>query len=166
MSGRAILHADINNFYASVELLHHPKLRGHPVAVGGDVEQRHGIILAKNYEAKAYGIQVGEALWQARQKCPSLIIVPPDYSKYLRFSRLFRQILMDYSDQLEPFGLDEAWVDVTGSLKLYGSGEIIADQIRERAKFELGVTVSVGVSYNKIFATSWAAITRNRTPPR
>jgi len=132
--------------------LHHPKLRGHPVAVGGSVEQRHGIILAKNYEAKAYGIQVGQALWQAKQKCPDLIIVPPDYDKYLRYSRLFRDILMDYSPQCESFGLDENWVDVTASRVVYGSGEAIADEIRERVKFELGVTVSIGVSYNKPFA--------------
>ena len=152
MSPRTVLHADLNNCYASIEMLYHPKLRGHPVAVGGSVEQRHGIILAKNYEAKAYGIQVGQALWQAREKCPDLIIVPPDYDKYLRFSRLFRKILSCYSDQVEPFGLDESWVDVTGSEKIYGSGEAIANEIRERTKFELGVTVSVGVSYNKIFA--------------
>ena len=152
MCGRVVLHADMNNFYASVEMLHHPKLRGHPVAVGGSAELRHGIILAKNYEAKAYGIQVGHALWQAKQKCPGLIIVPPDYDKYLRFSKLFRKILLDYSDQVEPFGLDESWVDVTGSTALFGSGEAIANEIRERVKFELGVTVSVGVSFNKIFA--------------
>ena len=150
--GRVILHADMNNFYASVEMLYHPKLRGRPVAVGGSAELRHGIILAKNYEAKAYGIQVGQALWQARQKCPGLIIVPPDYDKYLRYSRLFRRILSDYSDQVEPFGLDENWVDVTESESIYGSGESIANEIRERTKTELGVTVSVGVSYNKIFA--------------
>ena len=152
VTGRVILHADLNNFYASVEILHHPKLRGHPVAVGGSVEQRHGIILAKNYEAKAYGIQVGHALWQAKQKCPNLIIVPPDYDKYLRFSRLFRKILMDYSEQVEPFGLDESWVDVTNSKALFGTGEAIAEEIRTRTKFELGITASVGVSYNKIFA--------------
>jgi len=149
---RVILHADMNNCYASIEILHHPRLKGHPVAVGGNVEQRHGIILAKNYEAKAYGIQVGQALWQARQKCPNLIILPPDYDKYLRFSRLFRGILTEYSDQVEPFGMDESWADVTGSSRIYGSGKIIADIIRERVKFELGVTVSVGVSFNKIFA--------------
>jgi DNA polymerase-4 len=122
------------------------------VAVGGSAELRHGIILAKSYEAKAFGIQVGQTLWEARQKCPGLVIVPPDYDKYLRYSRLFRNILKDYSDQVEPFGLDESWVDVTESLLVFGSGEAIADEIRERVKFELGVTVSVGVSYNKIFA--------------
>lgn len=152
MSGRAVLHADLNNFYASVEILHHPKLYGRPVAVGGNAELRHGIILSKNYEAKAFGIQVGQALWQAKQKCPGLIIVPPDYDKYLRYSRLFRGILMDYSDQVESFGLDENWVDVTASRTAFGSGEAIAGRIRERVKFELGVTVSIGVSFNKIFA--------------
>ena len=152
MPVRTILHADMNNCYASIEMLHHPKLRGHPVAVGGSVEQRHGIILARNYEARPYGVKVGQALWEARQICPGLIIVPPDYDKYLRFSRLFRAILSAYSPQVEPFGLDESWVDVTGSTLKYGSGENIANEIRERVKFELGVTVSVGVSYNKIFA--------------
>ena len=152
MGGRIVLHADMNNCYASIEMLHHPKLRGHPVAVGGSVEQRHGIILARNYEARPFGVKVGQALWEARRTCPGLIIVPPDYDKYLRFSRLFRSILSDYSPQVEPFGLDEAWIDVTGILPKYGSGEKVADEIRERVKFELGVTVSVGVSFNKIFA--------------
>jgi DNA polymerase-4 len=133
-------------------MLHHPRLRGHPVAVGGSVEARHGIILAKNYEAKAYGIQVGQALWQAREKCPGLIVVPPDYEKYLKFSRMFRDILADYSDDVEPFGLDESWVDVSPIAQKAGESQKIADEIRERVKLELGVTVSVGVSFNKIFA--------------
>ena len=152
MPDRVILHADMNNCFASIEVLHNPHLRGKPVAVGGSVEDRHGIILAKNYEAKAYGVKTAEAIWQARKKCPSLIIVPPDMEKYLRFSKLFKRILMDYSEQVEPFGIDESWVDVTGSTNLFGSGEQIANTIRERVKFELGVTVSVGVSFNKIFA--------------
>ena len=152
MSRRVIIHADINNCYASIEMLHYPRLKGRPVAVGGNAELRHGIILAKNYEAKAYGIQVGMALWQARQRCPDLIILPPDYDKYLRFTRLFRGIMSDYSDQIEPFGLDESWADLTASSKIYGSGEDIANTIRERAKSELGITVSIGVSFNKIFA--------------
>ena len=152
MPGKVILHADLNNFFASVEMLHHPRLRGLPVAVGGDVEQRHGIILAKNYEAKAFGVKTAETLWQAKQKCPGLIVVPPNHHRYKRFSRLMRNILMDYSDQVESFGLDESWIDVTGSLHQFGSGEKIADEIRERVKFELGITVSIGVSFNKIFA--------------
>ena len=152
MPDRVILHADMNNCFASIEVLHNPNLRGKPVAVGGSVEDRHGIILSKNYEAKAYGVKTAEAIWQARRKCPSLIIVPPDIEKYLRFGRLFKNILLDYSEQVEPFGIDESWVDVTGSTSLFGSGEQIANTIRERVKFELGVTVSVGVSFNKIFA--------------
>ncbi|NLV15591.1 MAG: DNA polymerase IV [Syntrophomonadaceae bacterium] len=149
---RVILHSDLNNFYASVECLYRPELRNKPVAVGGDPERRHGIVLAKNYLAKATGIKTGEALWQARQKCPGLMIVPPNFPLYLRFSRLTRGIYADYTDQVEPFGLDEAWLDVTGSTHLFGDGPQIADEIRERIKFELGVTVSIGVSFNKIFA--------------
>ena len=152
LTGRTILHADMNNCYASIEMLHHPKLRGHPVAVGGSVEQRHGIILARNYEARPYGIKVGQALWQARQLCPKIIIVPPDYDKYMRFSRHFRKILSDYSPQVEPFGLDESWVDISGLTSRGKNGQVIADEIRKRVKFELGVTVSVGVSWNKIFS--------------
>ena len=156
MSGRTILHADLNNCYASIEMLHHPKLRGRPLAVGGSAEERHGIILARNYEARPFGIKVGQALWEARKLCPSLVIVPPDYEKYLRVSRLFRNILSDYSPQVEPFGLDESWADVSkysgGSGRIDGIGGKIADEIRSRVKDEIGVTVSVGVSWNKIFA--------------
>lgn len=112
---RVILHADMNNFYASVECMLNPKLRGHPVAVGGDVEARHGIILAKNYEAKAYGIQTGEALWQAKQKCKDLIIVPPHYEEYLKYSRLARSIYEEYTDRIQPYGMDENWLDVTAA---------------------------------------------------
>jgi len=149
---RVILHADLNNFYASVECLHRPELRDKPVAVCGDPTLRHGIVLAKNYPAKSLGIKTGEVIWQARKKCPDLIVVPPDYSLYLRFARLAREIYLNYTDQIEPFGIDEAWLDVTGSVGLYGDGPQIADQIRDRIKFELGITASIGVSYNKIFA--------------
>lgn len=149
---RVILHSDCNSFYASVECLHHPEIRNKPVAVGGDVEQRHGIILAKNQLAKRYNIQTGEALWQARQKCPDLVIVPPNFPLYMRFSKLARQIYLDYTDQVEPFGLDEAWLDVTGNARIQGDGLTIANEISSRIKFEMGITVSIGVSYNKIFA--------------
>lgn len=149
---RTILHSDLNSCYASIEVLHHPELRGKPVAVGGDVEKRHGIILAKTPEARRFGVRTGEALWQAREKCPGLIIVPPHYDLYWRFSQAARAIYRDYTDQVEPFGLDEAWLDVTGSRGLFGAGEQIAQEIRRRVKEELGITVSVGVSYNKIFA--------------
>lgn len=149
---RTILHCDMNNFYASVECMLNPSLRGHPVAVGGDVENRHGIILAKNYEAKKFGIQTGEALWQAKQKCPKLIIVPPHYEEYLKYSRLAHSIYADYTDLIEPYGMDEVWMDVTGSTKAFGSGEKIANTLRERIKYELGLTISVGVSFCKVFA--------------
>lgn len=149
--GRAILHIDMNSCYASIECLHHPEIRHLPVAVGGDVEARHGIILAKNELAKRAGVKTGEALWQAKQKCPDLVIVPPHYQLYLRFSRMARAIYAEYTDLIEPFGLDEAWIDVTGS-GVFGDAVEIAETIRNRVKFELGITVSIGVSFNKIFA--------------
>ena len=152
MANRTILHVDVNNCYASIEICFRPELRGKPVAVGGDVEARHGIILAKSQEAKKFGVQTGEALWQAKQKCPGLIILPPNFPLYLHYSRRLREIFNSYTDQVEPFGLDECWLDVTGSTHLFGSGPVIAETIRQRVKKELGVTVSIGVSWNKIFA--------------
>lgn len=149
---RVILHSDLNNFYASVECLYHPELRDKPVVVGGDEDARHGIVLAKNQIAKAYGIKTGDVLWEARRKCPGLVSVPANFQLYLKFSKKVREIYADYTDLIEPFGIDENWLDVTGSLWLYDSGEKIADEIRKRVYDELGVTVSVGVSFNKIFA--------------
>ncbi len=149
---RTILHCDMNNFYASVECFLNSKLEPYPIAVCGSVEERHGIVLAKNYKAKAYGVSTGEAIWQAKQKCPGLVIVPPHYEEYMKYSLAARQIYEDYTDEVEPFGMDECWLDVSGSTRLFGSGEKMAHEIRERIKFELGVTVSVGVSFNKIFA--------------
>ena len=149
---RTILHCDMNNFYASVECFKNPKLKPYPVAVCGEVEERHGIVLAKNYKAKAYGVSTGEAIWQAKQKCPDLVIVPPHYDEYMSFSKAAREIYEHYTDQIEPFGMDECWLDCTGSTGIMGSGEKIANEIRERIKFELGLTISAGVSFNKIFA--------------
>ena len=149
---RTILHSDLNNFFASVELLSHPELKGRPVAVAGDVEARHGIILAKNYEAKAYGVQTAEAIWQARQKCPELVLLPPHYELYDQYSAWAKEIYYEYTDMIEPFGLDECWLDVSGSLGLFGDGRKMADLIRNRIRNELGLTVSVGVSFNKVFA--------------
>lgn len=146
---RTVLHIDCNKFYASVECLYRPEIRNKPVAVGGSTESRHGIILTKNEIASKYGLTVGEPLWKARQKCPDLIVVPPNFPLYLRFSKLTRKIYEDYSEYIEPFGLDESWIDVTG---MHRSGESIANEIRQRVKDELGITVSVGVSFNKIFA--------------
>ena len=149
---RVILHSDLNSFYASVECMKNPEIRDKPVAVGGSVEQRHGIILTKNLIAKGYGVKTGEAIWQAKQKCPGLIVVPPDYKTYLYFSSEARRIYGCYTDLIEAFGIDECWLDVTESCRLFGNGEQIANEIRRRMKEELGITSSIGVSYNKIFS--------------
>ncbi|WP_094604912.1 DNA polymerase IV [Sporomusa silvacetica DSM 10669] len=149
---RTILHVDLNSFYASVELIHRPELRDKPVAVCGDAEARHGIVLAKSEMAKKAGVKTGDVIWEARIKCPGLVTLSADFHKYLRFSRKAREIYADYTDQVENFGIDESWLDVTGSLKLFGSGPDIADTIRKRFREELGLTASAGVSWNKIFA--------------
>lgn len=135
-----------------MECLYRPEIRNKPVVVCGDVEARHGIVLAKNYPAKVLGVKTGETIWQAKQKCPGLVAVRADYSKYLRFSKLARKIYADYSDKIEAFGIDENWVDVSGTEKIFGTGAEIADIIRKRLRDELGLTGSVGVSWNKIFA--------------
>lgn len=149
---RTILHSDCNCFYASVEMLHRPELSGKPLAVGGDPEARHGIVLTANYIAKKKGVKTGMALWQARQACPDIIFVPPRMDLYLRFSRLCREIYLEYTDQVENFGCDEAWLAVENSSLIKGDGMAIAKEISERIKRELGITVSIGVSWNKIFA--------------
>ena len=149
---RIIIHSDMNSCYASIECSLNPELKGKPVAVGGSVEDRHGIILAKTAEAKKFGVVTGEAIWQAQRKCPDLIIVPPHFDIYAKYSALARDIYRRYTDRIEPMGLDEAWCDITGSILLFGSVQNITDGIREAFKNELGITVSIGVSYNKIFA--------------
>ena len=149
---RTILHSDMNNFYASVECLFHPEWRNRPLAVGGDVKERHGIVLAKNEAAKKFGVQTGEALWQARKKCPTLFTVPPHHDLYLRFSKMAKEIYSEYTSRVEPFGLDECWLDVSEAASLFGSGEALAHLLRKRIRQELGLTVSIGVSFNKIFA--------------
>lgn len=149
---RVILHSDLNNFYASVELRDNPDFRGKPLAVCGDPEARHGIVLAKDQLAKGFGVKTGDAIWQAKQKCPGLQVVPPHYDRYLACSAAAREIYVSYTDQVEPFGLDECWLDVGGSRDLFGTGASIADEVRARVRRELGLTVSVGVSFNKVFA--------------
>ena len=149
---RTILHIDVNNFFASIEIMLNPNLKGLPVAVCGSEDDRHGIVLAKSYEAKKFGIKTAETVWQAKKKCPNLIIVPPQYEEYKKYSKLIQNIYYSYTDQVEPFGLDECWLDVTGSLKLFGNVENIAEEIKERVKKEIGVTVSIGVSFTKTFA--------------
>jgi DNA polymerase IV len=149
---RTILHIDVNNFFASIEIMLNPNLKGLPVAVCGSEDDRHGIVLAKSYEAKKFGVKTAETVWQAKKKCPNLIIVPPQYEEYKKYSKLIQNIYYSYTDQVEPFGLDECWLDVTGSLKLFGNVENIAEEIKERVKKEIGVTVSIGVSFTKTFA--------------
>ncbi len=149
---RIILHSDINNCYAAIESIAHPEYKKIPLAVGGDPEKRHGIILAKNEIAKKYGVKTGEALWQAKVKCPDLKILPPDFPLYNRYCTAVKKLYCEYTDLTESFGPDEAWLDVTESTALFGTGRIIAEEIRERVKNELGLTVSIGVSFNKVFA--------------
>ena len=153
MADRVILHCDLNCFFASVELLRYPALRDVPVAVCGDPESRHGIVLAKNEAAKQLGVKTAETIWQARQKAPHLITLPPHHGLYREYSQKVNAIYGQYTDLVEPFGIDESWLDITGSMHLFGGdGKAIADQLRQRLRDELGLTISVGVSFNKIFA--------------
>ena len=145
------MHSDLNNFYATVEKKLYPELAGKPIAVCGDKETRHGIVLAKSEEAKKFGVKTGDVIWEAQRKCPGLVIRPARFSEYVRWSRAVRNIYARYTDLIEPFGIDECWLDVTHS-KIFGSGEQIAERIRGEVKEELGLTVSVGVSFNKVFA--------------
>lgn len=157
---RIILHSDLNNFYATAEMTRDPSLRGLPIAVAGDTEMRHGIVLAKSYEAKRFGVATGDTLWQAKLKCPDIRFVAPDFELYCRLAAEVRAIYHSYTDMVESFGMDECWLDVTGSQRLFArdcegtstAGVVIANEIRERVKRETGLTVSVGVSFNKTFA--------------
>ena len=152
MRERVILHCDLNGFFAGVECLLNPALNAGPMAVCGDPARRHGIILAKNEEAKKYGIITAETVWQAKRKCPTLTLVQPHHEAYAEYSKLCNEIYYSYTDLVEPFGIDESWLDVTGSQHLFGSGVQIADSIRQTVREQTGLSVSVGVSYNKIFA--------------
>ena len=150
---RVILHCDQNCFFASVELLSHPDLRDVPMAVCGDPASRHGIILAKNEPAKRFGIQTAETVWQARRKCPGLVLQPPHHKLYREYSVRVNELYGQYTDLVEPFGIDESWLDITGSMHLFGGDPVaIADELRRRVREELGLSISVGVSFNKIFA--------------
>lgn len=151
-SFRTVLHCDGNSFFASCETAIHPEYAYVPMAVCGSVEDRHGIVLAKNELAKKYNVRTAETVWEAKKKCPNLLIVRPTYGLYSEMSQKMNRIFYDYTDLVEPFGMDESWLDVTGSKKLFGSGREIADAIRARVESELGITVSIGVSFNKVFA--------------
>lgn len=152
MQHRTILHSDMNSFYASVEMMLDPSLKGKAVAVCGSVGDRHGIVLAKSELAKKAGVKTGMVCWEARQRCPSPVVVPPQYDEYIKYSRLAHEIYYRYTDMVEPFGMDECWLDVTVSRYQCGDGMDIAEQIHTATREELGLTVSVGVSFNKIFA--------------
>lgn len=150
---RIILHCDLNCFYASVELLSHPDLRNVPMAVCGDPSSRHGIILAKNEPAKQFGIKTAETIWQAKKKCPDLVLLPPHHDLYREYSKQVNAIYDEYTDLVEPFGIDESWLDVTNTLHLFGGDPVVlADALRRRIREELGLTLSVGISFNKVFA--------------
>lgn len=149
---RVILHSDCNCFFASVEMILNPKLKNIPMAVSGDPKKRHGIILAKNELAKKCNVMTAETIWKAKQKCPQLVLINPHYSEYMKYSKLVNNVYREYTDLVETFGMDEAWLDVTASQKLFGNGKQIADTLRKRIKDEIGLTVSVGVSFNKVFA--------------
>ena len=151
-NNRTILHCDVNNFFASVECISRPELKTKPVAVSGNPETRTGIILAKNEIAKKFGVKTGDAIFEAKQKCPDLICLPPHHSLYEKISKQIIEIYYDYTDTVESFGIDECWLDVTSSTKLLGTGKEIADKIRQRVFDEIGVTISVGVSFSKLFA--------------
>lgn len=152
MQQRVILHSDMNSFYASVEAMLDPTLKGKAVAVCGSTEDRHGIVLAKSELAKKAGVKTGMVSWEARQKCPDLIMVPPQYDEYLKYSKLAHEIYYRYTDLVEPFGMDECWLDCTNNLHGFDSALSLAESIRKATREELGLTVSIGVSFNKIFA--------------
>lgn len=148
---RVILHSDINNCFASIELLHHPELKAAPLAVCGEASERHGVVLSKDEKAKKAGVRTGETIWQAKRKCPELQIVEPHFDHYIRYSRIIREIYSDYTDRCEAFGIDESWLDITGCYACR-DGEKTACELNERIKGETGLTVSIGVSWNKVLA--------------
>ena len=153
MEQRVVLHSDLNNCYASIECMLQPALKNKRIAVCGSVDDRHGIVLAKNQEAKKFGVKTGMAIWQAKQVCPDLTIVPPQMDQYMKFSKIVREIYLRYSPEVEAFGIVESWIELTGSPLLRKKTSLdIANEIRETVKREVGLTVSIGVSFNKIFA--------------
>lgn len=153
MAHGIILHSDLNCFYASVEMNEHPELRGKPIAVCGSTENRHGIVLTASYPAKRMGVKTAMANWQAKQACPNLICVPPNYDLYIKYSRLVRRIYQRYSNDVEPFGMDESWISIPYSSAVSTTGRDIAKEIRRNIREELGLTVSIGVSFSKILQT-------------
>ena len=152
MNNRVILHCDCNSFFASVETVIHPEFATVPMAVCGSTENRHGIVLAKNELAKKYGIKTAETVYSAKKKCPNLVIAPPHHELYYEYSKKVNEIYARYTDMIEPFGIDESWLDVTASQRIFGTGVEIAEKIRKEVKEKVGITISVGVSFNKVFS--------------
>jgi len=151
--GRTVfMHADLDCFYAGVEMMLDPRLKGKAMAVCGSTEERHGIVLAKSYEAKAKGVKTAMANWEAKRACPGLICVPPQYDQYLKYSRLARSIYLRYANDIEPFGMDESWIALNGCGSVGKGGLEVAEEIRQTIKNELGLTVSIGISFSKIIA--------------
>ena len=150
--GRTILHCDLNNFYASVEQKLRPEYDGMPLAVCGDPKARHGIVLAKNQLAKQAGVKTAETIWEAKQKCPELVLVEPHFDEYVKYSKQVFEIYTSFTDRVESFGIDECWLDVTGCERLFGDGKAIADTLRKTVKEKTGLTISVGVSFTKTLA--------------
>ena len=149
---RSVLHCDLNNFFASVACLDHPEISDAPLVVGGSASDRHGIVLAKNEAAKKLGIYTGETLSEAKRKYPALAVVPPNFNRYMYYSKVAKEVYALYTDNVEPFGLDECWVDVSKSKSLFGQDTLIAKEISGRIKKETGLTLSIGVSFNKVFS--------------
>ncbi|MBQ5554146.1 MAG: DNA polymerase IV, partial [Erysipelotrichaceae bacterium] len=149
---RTILHCDLNCFFASVEMLYNPELRDVPMAIAGDKESRHGIILAKNVLAKKAGVKTAETIGDALKKCPNLVLRNADYETYEYFSEKIRDLYYEYTDRIEPFGIDECWLDITESIPYFGSAQKIVDALLYRSRTEIGLTLSIGVSFNKIYA--------------
>ena len=167
---RIVIHSDLNNFYASVERRMSPELFGKPIAVCGNAEERRGIVLAKSEEAKRFGVKTGDTVWQAQKKCPGIVFVPPHFDEYMRVSRAVKAVYARYTDLIESYGIDECWLDVTHSTRIFPeftpkyvevSGQkyfsdeylrFLGDFIRLQIKEECGITVSCGVSFNKVFA--------------
>lgn len=152
MKQRIILHCDVNNFFASVECALNPSIKDQPVAVTGEKTKRNGIVLAKNNIAKSYGVQTGDVIFRAKEKCPDLICVRPHHDVYEKYSKKIRAIYEQYTDKVEPFGIDECWLDITDTVKFFGTPLDVANQLRKRIKEEIGVTISVGISFSKLFA--------------
>jgi len=149
---RVILHCDCNSYFASVECIDHPELRKVPMAVCGDPDSRHGIILAKNELAKKCGVTTAETIWQAKRKCPNLVLVPPSRGKYSAYCEKINALYAEYTDRVERFSIDESWLDVTDGASLFGGGKALADELRRRVREQFDLTISAGVSFNKVFA--------------